>query len=105
MHNPASALHSPSDHLKCRAMSHSICNALPQQATRACAVQMERTRAEWKDERERLQAAVADAKLQASQRLTDLTEHYGRQACQWHASHPASACCSALLLSIACTPS
>lgn len=48
-------------------------------ATVKRAVQVEKTKAVWKDERERLQAAAADARLQASQRLTDLTEHYSRQ--------------------------
>ena len=42
------------------------------------AVQVEDTRAHWKDERERLQAGQAEARLQASQRLTDLTEQYNR---------------------------
>ena len=61
-------------------------------------MQIERTRAEWKDERERLQAAVADAKLQASQRLTDLTEHSSRQVCPWDPGQLAPVSCSAQLL-------
>ncbi|KAK9844497.1 hypothetical protein WJX74_003246 [Apatococcus lobatus] len=51
---------------------------------------VERTKAEWKDERERLQVAAADAKLQASQRLTDLTEHYSRAARQQAEDHASS---------------